>query len=536
MASRVHTVAFEGIDVVDVDVQVQFSPGIVAFTIVGLPDKAVAESRERIRASLHAMGLALPAKRITVNLSPADLQKEGSHYDLPIALGLLHQMKLLPDDALLGFIALGELALDSSITGVPGVLPAALHALSQEKGLICPYPNGGEAAWAPHSLILAPRNLIALLNHFKGSQILPVPQKAAQHREENQTPLHMSDVKGQEVAKRALTIAAAGGHNLLMIGPPGSGKSMLAERLPILLPELEPEEALELTMLYSVAGKLKESQLLKYRPYRSPHHSASLPALVGGGYRALPGEISLAHAGVLFLDELPEFSRSALEALRQPLEAHQITIARVNAHVTYPARFQLVAAMNPCPCGYADDARYPCAKRPHCALTYQNRISGPVRDRFDLEVGVSAVPICALKRAPKDEYKAESQGASPLEESNRLKASIRHAQSIQRRRYQSVINPSSESSKAKRIRNFHTKSGQLNATVESALFEEHACAEPDALRFFESASEKLHLSARSYYRSYRVARTIADLEESESIQNRHFAEALMLRSSTRRCE
>lgn len=535
MASRVHTVAFEGIHVVDVDVQVQFSPGIVAFTIVGLPDKAVAESRERIRAALHAMGLALPAKRITVNLSPADLQKEGSHYDLPIALGLLHQMKLVPDDALQGFLALGELALDSSITGVPGVLPAALHALSQEKGLICPYSNGGEAAWAPHSLILAPRNLIALLNHFKGTQILPLPLKSVQP-EQRHAPLHLSDVKGQEVAKRALTIAAAGGHNLLMIGPPGSGKSMLAERLPTLLPELEPEEALELSMLYSVAGKLKEGQLLKYRPYRSPHHSASLPALVGGGYRALPGEISLAHAGVLFLDELPEFSRSALEALRQPLEAHKITIARVNAHVTYPARFQLVAAMNPCPCGYADDARYPCAKRPHCALSYQNRISGPVRDRFDLEVGVAAVPIHALKSAPKGEFKGESKEGSPCEESSRLKASVGRAHSIQRLRYQCSITPSAESSKSESMRAIQAKNGQLNATVESALFEAHASAEPDALRFFENASEKLRLSARSYYRSYRVARTIADLEASKTIQSNHFAEALMLRSSTRRCE
>jgi magnesium chelatase family protein len=532
MASRVHTVAFEGVDVVDVDVQVQFSPGIVAFTIVGLPDKAVGESRERIRSSLHAMGLALPAKRITVNLSPADLQKEGSHYDLPIALGLLHQMKLLPDDALLGFIALGELALDSSITSVPGVLPAALHALGLEKGLICPYTNGGEAAWAPDSLILAPRNLIALLNHFKGSQILPRPDKVVQHKEEH-ARLHLSDVKGQEVAKRALIIAAAGGHNLLMVGPPGSGKSMLAERLPTLLPELEPEEALELTMLYSVAGKLKESQLLKYRPYRSPHHSASLPALVGGGYKALPGEISLAHAGVLFLDELPEFSRSALEALRQPLEAHKVTIARVNAHVTYPARFQLVAAMNPCPCGYAEDARHPCAKRPQCALSYQSRISGPVRDRFDLEVGVYAVPIHALKSVPKGKLKDESI-IDVHEESCRLKASIKEAQSIQRQRYQRALTSSIEPSKGRRLRNFLAKSGHLNATVESSLFESLAFADPDALRFFETAAEKLHLSARSYYRSYRVARTIADLAGSKTIQNSHFAEALMLRSSTKR--
>lgn len=510
MVSRVQTVAFQGLDVINVDVQVQFSSGLVGFQIVGLPDKAVAESRERIRSALHAMGLSLPAKRITVNLSPADLQKEGSHYDLPIALGLLLQMDLLPKDALKSYITLGELALDGTLTAVPGALPTALHASTETRGVICPYANGSEAAWAPQCRILAPRNLLALLNHFKGKQPLAPPLKTLQSAD-MRPHLSLGDVKGQETAKRALVIAAAGGHNLLMVGPPGTGKSMLAARLAGLLPELSPYEALQVSMIYSLAGQLREGELMRYRPFRAPHHSASLPALVGGGHKALPGEISLAHTGVLFLDELPEFSRQALESLRQPLENHQVTIARANAHLTYPARFQLIAAMNPCPCGYADDARRPCHKRPRCAIQYQSRLSGPLRDRFDLEVGVSEVPIHALRAKPHN-----AQNISD----DVLKSDIETARALQHQRYQTEKSSNTSFS----LEAF------LNSSAPHAIFEERSNPKEDALDFFQTASTQLHLSARSYYRCFRVARTIADLSRSEFIERHHFSEALMLRN------
>src|SRR6266850_6030155 len=351
MVQRVTTVAFEGIEARAVDVQVQVAPGLPAFAIVGLPDKAVSEARERVRSALIASGLALPARRITVNLAPADLPKEGSHYDLPIALGLMAAIGAIPPDALSGHTVLGELGLDGSIAAVAGVLPAAIGANARGEGLICPAACGPEAAWAsPEIQIIAARSLIQLANHFKGTQVLTRPQPKIRAFEG--ALVDLQDIKGQESAKRALEVAAAGGHNLLMVGPPGAGKSMLAARLPGILPPLEPAEALELGMIRSVAGGLRGGELSRERPFRDPHHSASLPALVGGGPRARPGEISLAHQGVLFLDELPEFSRAALEALRQPLETGRVSVARANSHVTYPARVQLIAAMNPCRCGH----------------------------------------------------------------------------------------------------------------------------------------------------------------------------------------
>ena len=306
MVARVNTVAFHGIEVLDIDVQVHMSSGLPAFALVGLPDKAVGESRERVRAALSAMGLALPSGRIVINLAPADVLKEGSHFDLPIALGLLAAMGVLPGSELAGYTALGELGLDGSLAPVAGVLPAAIAASSQGRGLICPAAQGGEAAWAGELEVLAPGNLIALVNHFKGTQVLPRPTPRL--AEPPQGLPDLKDIKGQETAKRALEIAAAGAHNLLMIGPPGAGKSMLAARLPGVLPPLDPAEALEVSMIHSIAGELSEGRLLRTRPFRDPHHSATLPALVGGGSRARPGEVSLAHHGVLFLDELPEFA------------------------------------------------------------------------------------------------------------------------------------------------------------------------------------------------------------------------------------
>ncbi|HVT51242.1 MAG TPA: YifB family Mg chelatase-like AAA ATPase, partial [Dongiaceae bacterium] len=421
MVARVRTVAFQGIDVLPVDVEVQIANGVPAFNIVGLPDKAVGESRERIRAALTAIGLGTPPKRIIVNLAPADLTKEGSHFDLPIVLGMLIAMGALEADAAQPYAVLGELGLDGRITAVSGVLPAAIHAVGEELGLICPAAQGGEAAWAGEIDVVAPNDLIALINHLKGTQVLASPEPKM--AEAAGRDLDLKDIKGQETAKRALEVTAAGGHNLLMIGPPGSGKSMLAARLPGILPPLDPAEALEVSMIHSLAGNLNEGRLLRRRPFRDPHHSASLPALVGGGLRARPGEVSLAHLGVLFLDELPEFQRQALESLRQPLETGRVTVARANAHVTYPARVQLVAAMNPCRCGHLDDAALACGKAPRCALDYQSKISGPLFDRIDLHVDVPAVAAADLSLPP------------PAEGSAEVAARVAKARAIQSARY-----------------------------------------------------------------------------------------------------
>ncbi|MGA8158173.1 MAG: YifB family Mg chelatase-like AAA ATPase, partial [Rhodoplanes sp.] len=408
MVQRVSTVAFEGIEARAVDVQVQVAPGLPAFHVVGLPDKAVSEARERVRAALTASGLALPARRIIVNLAPADLPKEGSHYDLPIALGLMAAIGAIPPDAVEGHTVLGELGLDGSIAPVAGVLPAAIGANARGEALICPYACGPEAAWAsPEMEIIAPASLIQLANHFKGTQVLSRPQPRI--RETQGPALDLKDIKGQESGKRALEVAAAGGHNLLMVGPPGAGKSMLAARLPSILPPLSPPELLEVSMIASVAGEIEGGALTNRRPFRSPHHSASMPALVGGGLRARPGEISLAHNGVLFLDELPEFDPRVLDALRQPLESGEVAIARANHRVTYPARFMLVAAMNPCRCGRASEPGYACRRGPvtRCAAEYQARLSGPLLDRVDLHVDIPAVTAADLILPPPAEGSRE---------------------------------------------------------------------------------------------------------------------------------
>src|SRR5580704_15153654 len=424
MVQRVSTVAFEGIEARAVDVQVQVAPGIPAFNVVGLPDKAVSEARERVRAALVASGLALPARRITVNLAPADLPKEGSHYDLPIALGLMAAIGAIPHDALAGYTVLGELGLDGSLAPVAGVLPAAIGANARGEGLICPAICGPEAAWAsPEMEIIAAGSLIQLANHFKGTQVLSRPQPKV--READGTMLDLVDIKGQESAKRTLEIAAAGGHNLLMVGPPGAGKSMLAARLPSILPPLSPAELLEVSMIASVAGEIVGGALTNQRPFRAPHHSASMPALVGGGLRAKPGEISLAHGGVLFLDEFPEFDPRVLDSLRQPLETGEVAIARANHRVTYPARFMLVAAMNPCRCGRASEPGFTCrrAANARCTADYQARLSGPLLDRIDLHIEVPAVTAADLILPP------------PAEGSREVAARVARAREIQQARY-----------------------------------------------------------------------------------------------------
>lgn len=504
VVARVNTVAFQGIEVLGIDVQVQMSGGIVAFTVVGLPDKAVGESRERVRAALHALGLALPAKRITVNLAPADVLKEGSHFDLPIALGLLTVMGVLPDAEIARYVALGELALDGALTPVAGVLPAAIDALANDRGLICPAACGGEAAWAGPDLdVLAPANLLALINHFKGTQVLTPPKPRLQ--EQDAPPPDLRDVKGNETAKRALEVAAAGSHNLLMIGPPGSGKSMLAARLPGLLPPLDPAEALEVSMIHSVGGLLEGGRLLRQRPYRAPHQSASLPALVGGGTRAKPGEISLAHQGVLFLDELPEFPRALLEALRQPLETGKAVVSRANHHVTYPARVQLVVAMNPCRCGHLDDASLACARAPKCAADYQSKISGPLFDRIDLHIDVPAVSPADLSLPP------------PAEGSADIAARVAVARAIQAERY-GGFGPYPAG-----------RAVRTNAEADGELLEKVASPDAPGRALLTEAAERLKLSARGYHRVMRVGRTLADLDGVEGVRRRHIAEALSYR-------
>jgi len=501
MLARVPTFAFQGIDTVLVETQVQIAPGLPTFAVVGLPDKAVAESRERVRAALTSMGLALPPKRILVNLAPADLGKEGSHFDLPIALGLLAAMDVIPRVQAEAYAALGELGLDGRLAPVAGVLPAAIGAASRGLGLVCPAQQGAEAAWSGHAPILPAKSLLQLVAHFRGDTAIPGPTRSTL----SPTPPgpDLADVRGQETAKRALEVAAAGGHNLLLIGPPGAGKSMLAARLPGLLPDLTPAEALEVSMIHSVAGLLRDGGLITRPPFREPHHSASQAALVGGGHRAKPGEISLAHRGVLFLDELPEFPRLTLEALRQPLETGRTTVARATAHVTYPARFQLVAAMNPCRCGHLGDPSRECAKAPACGDEYRSRLSGPLLDRIDLFVEV--LPV-----APQELTRVRAGEASST-----VAARVAEARARQRHR-------------------FGANGPRSNAEADGAVLRDTLAAASDALSFVESAAQRLSLSARGFARILRVARTLADLAGSETIRRVHVAEALAWRSHSAR--
>ncbi len=502
MLARINTITFNGLETQDVDLQAQITSGLPNFIIVGLPDKAIAESRERIRSALQSLGLSLPAKRIIINLAPADLLKEGSHFDLPIALGILSCMGIIPTEEISGYIALGELSLDGNIIPVNGVLPVAMHANRTGKGLICPEKQGGEAAWSGLKDIIAAPDLISLINHFKGeSKLLPPQPSSPKARKKH---LDMSDVKGQENAKRALEIAAAGAHNLLMIGPPGSGKSMLAARMPGILPPLTAEEALETSMIHSIAGILKEDGLCFERPFRDPHHNASMPSLVGGGRKAHPGEISLAHNGVLFLDELPEFDRATLEALRQPLENGYISIARVNTHAVYPAKFQLIAAMNPCRCGNLGIPELMCPRAPKCAIEYQSKLSGPLLDRIDMHIEVPAVSPWKLGEGHTGET------------SETIRQRVIKAREVQKQRFLKL----------------GIKDLSTNAELKGQILEDVAQLESDAKNLLITFADKNHLSARAYHRTLRLARTIADLQNTTNILKIHIAEALSYRRTT----
>src|SRR6056297_485345 len=495
MIARIHSVAFQGMEARRVEVQCSVSAGLPAFTIVGLPDKAVSEARERVRAAMTELGLALPARRITINLSPADLPKEGSHFDLPIALALLAAMEVLPADEVAAHWALGELSLDGTLVAVPGALPAALAAAEDGCGLICPAACGPEAAWVDGAAVIAPRTLLDAVNHFTGKAVLP-PAEPGEVRGDTSLA-DLSDVRGQEKARRALEIAAAGRHHMMMVGPPGSGKSMLAARLPGILPPMDPAEALETSMIHSIAGLLEDGGISRARPYRAPHHTASVAAVAGGGRGAKPGEVSLAHNGVLFMDELPEFPRPVLETLRQPIETGQVVIARANAHVTYPCRFLLMAAANPCRCGQLYDAGQACGRAPLCGQEYLGKISGPLMDRFDLRLEVPPVDYADLDLPAAGETSAE------------IGKRVAAARQIQADRFAGL-----------------GVAARVNADAEGALLDEIATPDAAGKALLLQAAEKIRLTARGYHRMLRLARTIADLEGDAQVGQPHIAEAI----------
>lgn len=497
MIAKAYTVAFQGVEARQVEVQCAVSAGIPSFSIVGLPDKSVSEARDRIRAALHALHVALPSSRITINLSPADLPKEGSHFDLPIALALLAAIGVLPPDAIEGTLALGELSLDGTLVPVLGCLPAAFAAADQDRNLICPFDCGGEAAWIAATQVIAARTLGDITRHILGKAILPAAEPGAIAPPPD--PRDLRDVKGQERAKRALEIAAAGRHHILLTGTPGSGKSMLAARLPGLLPDLTPAEALDTSMIHSLAGLLIKDGLPRHRPFRAPHHTASMPAIVGGGRGARPGEISLAHNGVLFLDELPEFQRPVLETLRQPLETGEIMVSRANAHVRYPCRFLLVAAANPCKCGYLPDPARACARVPDCGLDYFRRISGPLMDRFDLRLETPPVAFTDLDLPPSGDSSAT------------VRARVTAARAIQADRFRDLDGV------------------ELNADAEGVILEDIAKPDAEGRDLLLKAAETFGLTARGYHRVLRISRTIADLGHSRDVRPVHIAEALSYR-------
>ncbi len=497
MVARAYTVAFEGVEARPVEVQCAVTPGMPAFSIVGLPDKAVSEARDRVRTALSAMAIALPSKRITINLSPADMPKEGSHFDLPIALSLLAALEIIPKDAVESTTSLGELSLDGSLVAVIGALPAAMAAAEQDHTLLCPKGSGAEAAWVDAVQVLGATSLLDVVRHYTGQAPLPPAEpgevlNTAQGRD-------LRDVKGQERAKRALEIAAAGRHHLMMVGTPGSGKSMLAARLPGILPAMSASEALETSMIHSLAGLLDAGGISRTRPFREPHHTASMAAIVGGGRRASPGEISLAHNGVLFMDEFPEFPRAVLETLRQPIETGEVIVARANAHVRYPCRFMLVAAANPCKCGYLSDPARACARGPICGEDYMGRISGPLMDRFDLRVDVPPVAFTDLD--------LPSDGDS----SSAVAARVQQARAEQHQRYAG------------------REDMRLNADAEGEALEEIATPDPEGRALLTRVAERFGLSARGYHRVLRVARTIADLDGAADVRQPHVAEAVSYR-------
>lgn len=501
MLARVLSHGLNGISGFPVEIEADITTGLPAYDTVGLPDAAVRESKERIRAALKNSGFTFPVAHITVNLAPAGMKKEGAVYDLPIAVALLIATGELQPSSADDYCIFGELALDGSVRPITGVLPMVIDARSTGiKRFIVPAGNAEETSYLSDVEIYPVHTLAELKDHFSGKARLdPVPLR-------KWTPTELtfssdfSEIKGQQTAKRAAEIAVAGGHNLLMVGTPGSGKTMLARSIPSILPELTLEESLEITKIHSVAGTTREHGIILERPFRAPHHGASSAALVGGGQRALPGEISMAHYGVLFLDELPEFKRDVLEALRQPLEDGLVTISRANASVCYPADFMLVAAMNPCPCGNYGSATMPCTCSVSAINRYRSRISGPLMDRIDIQIEM-----------PEVGYKELTEKATG-EPSSVIRARVNAARQRQRKRFE--------------------KDGILmNSQMRSAQIKKYCSPDPESEKLLREAYKQMHLSARAYLRILKVARTIADVEGSDAILPEHYAEAIQYRST-----
>jgi len=495
-----------GIDGYVIEVEVDISSGLPSFDIVGLPDAAVKESKERVRAAIKNSGLEFPLKRITVNLAPADTKKEGPAYDLAIAVAILLATGQIPHHPLIHSVFLGELSLDGSIRPVHGVLPALLSVKDQIRSVVVPLHNAPEASHVEGIDVYAVSSLNELISAFKGETAI-TPYKrfhGFDGHADNESLEDFADVKGQEGAKRALEIAAAGGHNVIMIGPPGSGKTMLARRMPSILPELTYQEALEITKIYSAAGLLDTSEgIIKVRPFRAPHHTISAVALIGGGKLPKPGEISLAHHGVLFLDELPEFKRDVLEALRQPLEDGKVTISRANGTAVFPASFTLIGSANPCPCGFFGDSSKECTCTPMQINRYLSRISGPLMDRFDIQIEVPPISF--------DELTGQRRG----ETSKEIRKRVNKARQIQLERYKN-------------------EGIFYNAQLNSRLIGKYCALNSAQRKMLRQAFVSLNLSARAYDRILKVARTIADLEGCQNIEDHHLAEAIQYRKLDRR--
>lgn len=507
MLVKTYGAAVQGIDAVTITIEVNVDRGS-KFFLVGLPDNAVKESRERINSAIHYIGYRFPRQQVTINMAPADIKKEGAAYDLPLAIGILAASEQVKTETLNQYIIMGEISLDGSLLPIRGILPIAIHAKQAGyKGCILPFENAKEAAVVQGIEIYGMRNLAEVIDFLNEKQIFEptVIDTEAEFLFQSQSPdLDFADVKGQDNVKRALEVAAAGGHNIIMVGPPGAGKSMLAKRLPSILPPLTLEEALETTKIHSVAGTLeRNTSLIAHRPFRSPHHTISDIALVGGGTNPQPGEISLAHNGVLFLDELPEYKRSALEVMRQPLEDRKICISRAKNTVEYPASFMLVAAMNPCPCGHYGDPTHNCTCTPTMVHHYLSRISGPLLDRIDLQIEIQPLPF---------EQLAKTQ---PGEPSAAIRERVLRARMIQAERYKN----------APQI--------YCNAQMTSKMLREYAQIDEMSLNVLRQAMERMHLSARAYDRILKVARTIADLDNSPTIEIRHIGEAVSYRNLDR---